>query len=157
MSQESSERRRGAEEVARRAAARLAGEVDPGLPALTERAIAGGGAAEGMRSYDPTLAIALGGFLLSVAQLGWTIYRDLKADREKATEKADRDRIPDRAGLGALLVRRIRLGMEAPAGVTPERRDRIVEVVVEEILRDDGSPGSRGVTGAGGWDRKELR
>jgi hypothetical protein len=154
MSEESSERHRGAEEVARRAAARLAGEVDPGLPALTERVIAGAGAAEGMRSYDPALAIALGGFLLSVAQLGWTIYRDLKADREKAAEKADRARLSDRAGLGALLVRRIRLGMEAPAGVTPERRDRIVEVVVEEILRgDEGSEAA----GAGGWDRKELR
>jgi hypothetical protein len=158
MSEESSERHRGAEEVARRAAARLAGEVDPGLPALTERAIAGGGAAEGMRSYDPALAIALGGFLLSVAQLGWTIYRDLKADREKAAEKADRDRAQDRderrVGLGALLARRIRLGMQMPAGVTPERRDRIVEVVVEEILR--GDEGSK-AEGAGGWDRKALR
>jgi hypothetical protein len=128
--------------------------VDPGLPALTERAIAGGGAAEGMRSYDPTLAIALGGFLLSVAQLGWTIHRDLKADREKAAEKADRDRLSDRAGLGALLARRIRLGMQMPAGVTPERRDRIVEVVVEEILRGDAGPEAGG---AGGWDRKALR
>ena len=154
MSQESSEGRGGSEEVARRAAARLAGEVDPGLPALTERAIAAGGAAEGMRSYDPALALGLAGFLLSVAQFGWTIYRDLKADREKAAEKADRDRVQGRAGLGALLARRIRLGMEAPAGVTPERRDRIVEVVVEEILRGDAGPEA---AGAGGWDRSELR
>jgi len=154
MSQERPERPAGPEGVARRAAARLAAEVDPALPALTERAIAGGGGAERMRSYDPALGIALAGFLLSVAQFGWTIYRDLKADREKAAEKADRDHIPDRAGLGGLLARRIRLAMETPAGVTPERRDRIVEVVVEEILRDDAGPG---VTGAGGWDRKELR
>jgi hypothetical protein len=44
--------------------------------------------------------------------------------------------------------------MEAPGGVTPERRDRIVEVVVEEILRGDAGPEAGG---AGGWDRKELR
>jgi hypothetical protein len=41
-----------------------------------------------------------------------------------------------------------------PTGVTPERRDRIVEVVVEEILR--GDEGSK-AEGAGGWDRKALR
>jgi hypothetical protein len=128
--------------------------VDPGLPALTERVIAGAGAAEGMRSYDPALALGLAGFLLSVAQFGWTIYRDLKEDRQKAAEKADRDRLQDRAGLGALLARRIRLKMETPTGVTPERRDRIVEVVVEEILRDDAGPEAGG---AGGWDRKALR
>jgi len=34
------------------------------------------------------------------------------------------------------------------------RRDRIVEVVVEEILRGDAGPEAGG---AGGWDRKELR
>lgn len=153
MSQETVERL-AANAVARRAAARLAGEVDPSLPALTERAIAEGAPREGMRSFDPTLAIALGGFLLSVAQFGWKIYRDLKEDRGKAAEKAAESRDQERAGLGTLLARRIRLGMETPPDVTPERRDRIVEVVVEEILRYE--PGS-GAGGAGGWDRKELR
>jgi hypothetical protein len=143
-----------AEEVARRAAVRLGAEVDPALPALTEQAIAEGGSVERMRSYDPALGIALAGFLLSVAQFGWTIHRDLKLDREKAAETAERERIPDRAGLGGLLARRIRLAMETPAGVTPERRDRIVEVVVEELLRDDAGLEA---AGADGWDREELR
>ncbi len=144
----------GAEAVARRAAARLADEMGLELPALTERAIAGDGAAEGMRSFDPALALGLAGFLVSVARFGWTIYRDLRSDREKAKEKADRERREDRAGLGALLARRIRLGMALPAGVTAEGRDRIVKVVVEEILRDDAGLESGG---AGGWDREELR
>lgn len=157
MSQETVEKL-AANAVARRAAARLAEDVDPSLPALTERAIVEGEPREGMRSFDPTLAIALGGFLLSVAQFGWTVYRDLKEDREEAAKEAAGSGDRDRAGLGALLARRIRVGMETPPGVTPERRDRIVEVVVEEILRHEPGAGpGDGAGGPDGWDRTELR
>lgn len=147
-------RQGGGEGLARRAAVRLAGEVDPNLPALTERAIAEGGAVGGMRSFEPVSGLALAAFLLRVAQFGWTIYRGLKKDRERAAEKAAETRAKGGSGLGPLLARRIRLGVELPAGVSPERRDRIVEVVVEEILHEDERSGGAAV---GGWDDEELR
>lgn len=144
----------GGEELARRAAARLAGEVEPNLPALTERAIAEGGVVGGMRSFEPVSGLALAAFLLSVAQFGWTIYRDLKEDREKSTEKAAEARAKGVGGLGPLLVRRIRLGINLPVGVSSAHRDRIVAVVVEEILNEEERSG--GAAG-GGWDDEELR
>ncbi len=123
------------EALARRAATRLAGELDPRLPALTERAIAGEDGEIRTRAYDPTLALGLAGFLLSVAQFAWTIYRDLKKDRKDEEEKA-----AERGKLGPLLARKIRLGVDLPSGVTPEQRDRVIEVVVEEILAPGSDP-----------------
>lgn len=127
------------EALARRAAARLAGELDPRLPALTERAIAGEGSETRTRSYDPTLAIGLAGFLLSVAQFAWTIYRDLKEDRKDVEEKSA-EQARERNKLGPLLARKIRLGIDLPPGVTPDQQDRVIEVVVEEILHPDADP-----------------
>lgn len=126
------------EALARRAAARLAGELDPALPALTERAIAGEGGETRMRSYDPTLALGLAGFLLSVAQFAWTIYRDLKEDRKDAEENVA-EQAQERNKLDALLAREIRLGIDLPPGVTPDQRDRVIEVVVEEMLSPKSS------------------
>jgi len=129
------------ESVARRASVRLAGSLDPNLPALTERAIAEDGTPrEATRStYDPATAIALAALLLNVAKFGWDIYRDLRSDREKAREKAEKE---DPHQIRQLLVRRIRLKAGEPRGLSAAQRDLIVEAVAEEILlsEDAGRP-----------------
>jgi hypothetical protein len=122
--------------IARRAAARLADRLDPKLPALTERALAGG--EDTMRSYDAGVTLALAAFLLSAVQFGWKVYRDIKEDREKKDQRDSKDRKDGEEGprqLQTVLVRRLRIGLtEAPRGLPAEQRDHILEVVAEEIL-----------------------
>lgn len=112
-----------APDVARRAASRLAAEFDPTLPALTERVLVEDGEPRRMRSYDLGTGLAVAALLVSAAQFGWQIYRDLKSDRE-----ADGKRNVQ------LLVRRIRLSLTEPSDLTPKQRDRLLEVVAEEIV-----------------------
>ena len=72
--------------VARRAADRLAKSVDEGLRDDVERELAKDPLeAEARRILDP---VSLGALIVSLASFGWTVYRDLKKDREAA--KADR-------------------------------------------------------------------
>jgi hypothetical protein len=116
--------------IARRAAARLAGRLDPKLPALTERALAGEGETA-VRSYDAGVSLALAGLLLSAVQFGWQIYRDLKEDREK---KAKEQKEEPPQPLQAVLVQRLRVRLPEPRGLAAEQRDHLIEVVAEEIL-----------------------
>jgi hypothetical protein len=117
--------------IARRAAARLAGEVDPDLPEQVERALAEdplGRAPE--RALDP---VSLGSLIVSLVALGWTIHRDLKRDREAAQA--------DRAAQAERLAARLREeGAEAarlPAWVTPGQRVLAIAVIAEEIVAAD--------------------
>jgi hypothetical protein len=121
------------ESVARRASVRLAGSLDPNLPALTERALAEDGAPRGATrsTYDPATAVALAALLLNVAKFGWDIYRDLRSEREKAQEKTEKE---DPRQIRQVLVRRIRLKAGEPRGLSAAQRDLIVEAVAEEIL-----------------------
>jgi hypothetical protein len=116
-------------DVARRAASRLAPDFGPDLPAFTERALAREGTISRRRSLDASTGIAFASLLVSVAQIGWQVYRDLKAEREKkaAAEREDRQTLQ-------VLVRRMRLSLAEPVDLTPEQRDRLLEVVAEEIL-----------------------
>ncbi len=113
-------------DVARRAAARLA-DLDPRLPAFTERALAGHEEAR-TRSFDPATAIALAGLLVSMVQAGWSMWRDVKKDREEA------------ARARAVVARRLRLAFPDPRGLSPADRDRMIEVVLDEL----GAPGAGG-------------
>jgi hypothetical protein len=116
------------EDVARRAAARLAREIDPALPAVVEGQLRGGGGAEPpVRFFEPATTIALGGLLVSLASLAWTIYRDLKKDAAAPAPE--------------VLARRLRLDADLPEAVTSERRERLIAVVVEEVIAGSG-PGS---------------
>jgi hypothetical protein len=110
-------------DVARRAASRLAAELGPNLPALTERVLIEGGEPSRTRSYDPGTAIAIASLLVSAAQFGWQIYRDLKSDRE-----ADEKRKVQ------VLARRLRLSLTGPSDLSSQQRDRLLEVVAEEIV-----------------------
>ncbi len=114
-------------ETARRAAARLA-DLDPTLPAFTERLLAGETPPRRRGLADPGLAIALASFLLTLAQFGWQIWRDLKGEGSKEDEMEKRD-----AELREALVNALRQqagGLELPA---PER-DRAIQTVADEIL-----------------------
>lgn len=106
-------------EIARRAAQRLAG-LDPSLPAATERLLHG---APRRRSLDVGTSIALSSLLLSLVQLGWTVYQDHLRQKEK----------PE---LREILVQRllVRIEESGDALLPPGERDRVVEVVAEEIL-----------------------
>ncbi len=116
------------EDIARRAAGRLAREIDPALPAVVEGQLRGGrGAEPAVRFLEPATTIALGGLLVSLASLAWTIYRDLKKDA--ATPSPD------------VLARRLRLNADRPEAVTTERRERSIAVIVEEVIAGSG-PGS---------------
>jgi len=122
--------------VVRRAAARLAGEVDPGLPQMAELVLEEGLSPEPMRSFDPTVALGVAGFLLGAAQLGWQVYRDIRKDRKEAAEKAAKAAAGDGHALRSVIIRRIRLKLDAPPGVAESQRDRLLEVAVEEILAE---------------------
>src|SRR5262245_41071637 len=105
-------------DAARRAAARLASDLGSDLPAFTERALAGQENTVRRRSFDPGVGLAVAALLVSAAQFGWQIYRDLKADREKRDEA-------DRRQILQVLVRRMRLSLDAPPGLSVQQRDRL--------------------------------
>jgi hypothetical protein len=121
-------------DLARRIAQRLAEETDPNLPALTQRVLAEGPETSTKpQSYDAGTAIALAALLLTVAQFAWSVYRDLKKDQQEAEEK------PAVASPRELLYRRLRLEFHDRPGVSPTQRDRLFEVVVDEVLLRDGA------------------
>jgi hypothetical protein len=114
-------------EIARLAAARLA-ELDAGLPAATERVLAGQDRPRyrGVGGLDANTALTLAGFLLGLVQFGWSVYRDHRQDAEKKE----------------ILIRRLTIRIEQTGGdsLLPQgRRDRVIEVVAEEILSREGS------------------
>lgn len=105
--------------ISRRAAERLAG-VDSDLPAATERLLRG---APRRRSLDAGTSLALASLLLSLVQFGWSVYRDLRQDQRNQAEPRE------------LLVRKLRMRIEESHDLLPAaQRERIVEVVAEEIL-----------------------
>jgi hypothetical protein len=112
-----------ASDVARRAASRLAAEFGPNLPAFTERALASADPTVRRRSFDVSTTLALASLVVSVAQFGWQIYRDLSKDRE-----ADQRRTVQ------MLARRMRLSLTEPSGLDLQQQDRLLEVVAEEIV-----------------------
>jgi hypothetical protein len=118
--------------TARRVAARLAADIDPGLPEQVERALAEDPLERPPERVDP---ISLGALIVSIASFGWTVYRDLKKDRDAARE--------DPAARAKRLATRLQEeGTDAirlPAGLTAEQRSRIIGVVAEEIVAAEAS------------------
>lgn len=64
--------------------------------------------------------MAIGGLVVSVATLAWTVVNDLRTKMTKPSSE--------------VVARRVRLKIETPDGVTPTQRDRIIDVVVHEAL-----------------------
>lgn len=108
------------QQAARAAAARLAPEYGQRLPADVEAALHSADSTPRRDQYlDP---ISLGGLIVSVATLAWTVYQDHK--------KKYND--PPAA---SVIIRTIRIELSdngIPEQVGTEQRDRIIQAVVEE-------------------------
>jgi len=107
------------ERCARAAAQRLAGEFGDRLTIDVEAALHASSASQQPARYlDP---VSLGGLIVSIATLAWTVYNDLK----KKTPQPSRD----------VVARTIRVQLRDDTELEPAQRDRIIDVVVEETLR----------------------
>ncbi len=114
-------------EITRLAAARLA-DLDSDLPAAADRVLAGKPTPR-MRGLDANLTLTLASFLLGLAQFGWSIYQEHRKERREDSRE--------------VLIRRLQMRIEQADGedlLPPGSRDRVVQVVVEEILTLEGSP-----------------
>jgi hypothetical protein len=105
------------DDIARRAAARLSSEFDPNLPALVEAQLQGGGAPQ---RFSPT-GIAVAALVVQIVKFAWDVWRDLQKDGKPPP--------PD------LLASRIRLEVPVDSGVGESERDRIIEIVVDEVMK----------------------
>ncbi len=118
--------------IARRAAERLTGTIGNGLRHDVERELAKDPLeAQSKRIFDP---ISFAALIVSLASFGWTIYRDLKKDREAA--KADREGMESR--VAALL--REEEGFAAgrlPPGMTADQQSLVLTTLAAEIVATD--------------------
>ncbi len=106
-------------ESARAAARRLAAELEPRIVADVEAALHRRELAQRPEQYlDP---ISLGGLIVSVATLAWTVYTDL----EQRTPKPAAE----------VLARTVLVQLRSTDATPPAQRDRIIEVVVSETLQ----------------------
>lgn len=108
--------------AARRAAARLS-DLNPDLPAAVDRALAGPDAPRRRHVFDAGVALSLASFLLGLVQFGWTVAQDRKRQKESKDD----------------LIRRMRERIEAADVddlLPPGQRERVLQVVAEEILGD---------------------
>lgn len=104
--------------AARAAAARLADQYGSDLPMQVETAIHRDPDAPPDQYLDP---ISLGGLIVSIATLAWTVYKDLKA-------QGQRDPAPE------TVARTVRIELEHPSDLPPEQRSQVISVTVEEVV-----------------------
>jgi hypothetical protein len=118
--------------IARRAADRLANDIDKGLRQGVEQELAKDPLEERPeRILEPVSFAAL---LVSLASFGWTVYRDLKKDRDAA--KAERSAIGAR--LGALLREEDHFAAgRLPPDITAEQQALVIAAIVTEIVVAD--------------------
>lgn len=111
-------------DASRAAAQRLGDEYGPNVAVDVEEALYVRGASRSPDRYlDP---VSLGGLIVSVATLAWTVFNDLRSKAAKPS--------PD------VVARQVRVRLETPDSVTPAERDRIIDVVVSETIVA-GGPG----------------
>jgi len=109
------------DDLARRAAMRLGSELDRNLPAVVEAHIQGG--SEAPKRYEAaTTTIALATLILSAAKFAWDIYRDLKKSSKAAPAPG-------------VIARRMRLELNVAEEIDIARRDKIITVVVDELMK----------------------
>jgi len=105
---------------ARAAARRLATILGPELEAQVEAALYARGTNQRPNQYfDPT---TLGSLLVSTAALAWTVYKDLRNKPPKTARE--------------IVTRRVQVELLASDPTSPFDRDKIIEIVVEEIIKD---------------------
>jgi hypothetical protein len=108
------------ERAARAAARRLASADAPRLETDVEAALHHRTAQPEPDQYlDP---VTLGSLIVSTATLAWTVFKDLRAKTLKP--KAD------------IVARRVRIELPPAEDISPADQDRVIEIVVEEIIND---------------------
>ena len=108
------------DEIARRAAQRLSGDLDHNLPATVEAQLQAGGRAP--ERYEPATVIALAALVLNVAKFAWDVYRDRKKDAAVAPS-------------AEAIARTIRIDLKADEGISVEQREKVISVVVDELIK----------------------
>lgn len=104
---------------ARATAERLAADVGQQVVTDVEAALHDPELAQRRERYlDP---ISLGGLIVSIATLAWTVYNDLKS----RTPKPDCE----------VIARKIRVDLPNPHPTSAAQRDHIIEVVISETVR----------------------
>jgi hypothetical protein len=126
--------------IARASAARLAPELGPGLRADVELALLTRDAAA--RSGRYVDLVGLGGLIVSVATLAWSVYSDLRRRRQKPTAEQMRHAI------------HVKLGDDGDQEADAEHLSRIIEVTVSETIT---SVADHGELIAGGLGDHQLR
>jgi hypothetical protein len=118
--------------IARRAADRLANDIDKGLRQGVERELAKDPLDQ--RPERPFEPISFAALIVSLASFGWTVYRDIKKDRD--TAKADRS--ATEARLADLL--REEDGFAAgrlPPDMTTRQQSLVISAIAVEIVAAD--------------------
>jgi hypothetical protein len=111
-------------DVARSAAAILAADLGPGLPAEVEAALAARDTARRPDRYlDP---VSLASLIVSIATLAWQVY----TDQRKHTPDPPADSI----------ARQVRITLRDQDTTLPPGTDRITEIVATEITRHASPP-----------------
>jgi hypothetical protein len=106
--------------TARAAAARLADQRAPRLVADVELELVKGPPAQ---YVDP---VSIGGLVVAVATLAWQVYTDLKSKTAQPSPEVVARTV------------RVRIRESGDGGaVSPEERDRVIDVVVEETVEQD--------------------
>jgi hypothetical protein len=114
-----------AADAARAAAAILAPDLGPSLPAEVEAALAARDTSQRPDRYlDP---VSLAGLIVAIATLAWTIYNDQR-DRHHADPPADS------------IARQVRITLRDQDTALPPGTERITEIVATEITRHAGPP-----------------
>ncbi len=82
-----------------------------------ERALSGGRPG---KYVDPG-SVALGALIVSIANLVWTMFNDLRNDRKQPSNDT--------------IARQVRGKVEVPVGISAGQRDAIIKVVIDEATR----------------------
>ena len=113
-----------AADAARAAAAILAPDLGPSLPAEVEAALAARGIQHRPgRYFDP---VSLASLIVAIATLAWTIYND------------QRNHTPDPPP--SSIARQVRITLRDQDTTLPPGTDRITEIVATEITRHASPP-----------------
>ncbi|MEY9855718.1 tetratricopeptide (TPR) repeat protein [Catenulispora sp. GAS73] len=122
MSNPSGELTMNSKFAARAAAQRLAPELDRRIPQQVDALIESRSATGEQEVQFGVDAVAVASLIVSAAQLAWSVLSDLRRHRADVT----RDELADQVRQGT-----------PEAGVSDQVRDRVIAIVVEEILNDE--------------------
>lgn len=110
--------------AARAAARRLTNDHGSRLTVDVEAALQERGSNDRPEQFvDP---IALAAWIVATADLAWSVYIDLRKKTPKPAPE--------------VITRQIRIELDQPRTIEPTERDRVIEIIVDEIVRPANEP-----------------